>query len=568
MTEPTRTHGLARRAGVPGGGKAPGVQVAAFVLLLLAVTLSLHVLEFRAAAWSIDEYIFATGGQKIVSGGMLYRDFGDNKPPLIYYTNALLYWLSGEDFLNFFFISKFATILVIFLTGLAFYAAGKNLGGKNLGMVSALFYVAYSICGPSGEMLGGRTEIYSTLLAVASIYFFSRDGFSLRIMNMLLSGFLLSIATIYNAKFGVAGVAYLLFIAYKCRTVRGAVPPVASLGAAYVPLLAAVPVCFYLLGVNEYYRFWQSTVFKHYLEVLPFYYLVPAGLLVLVFLAGIAPLSVFSFYRIVSTLRMNSKSGNRSAKKGDGGAPGIMRRAAGFFRRLGTRDSRHDVSVFLILLLLVQFLSFFVGGIPGVRYFYMMLIPICFLAAQGLFDVYGAIRDALSAGALSRVLNAILVLFLVGPPVFFFMMHYNSRKELLIESMQQHRDAVEYIRLTTDPGQRIFVWSNMQPIYLYSGRTVATSMVYPTEFLARYYYFTGEFRRDTTAWDIFFRQLESDPPVLILDNTGNFITRDTVLYAKKNRYVDVKLEEFRRYVGNKYEYKATLSGFRIYRRRP
>lgn len=455
----------------------------------------------------------------------------------------------------------------MFLTGLAFYFTGKNLGGKKLGMLSALLYAAYSICGPAGEVLGGRTEIYSTLLAVASIYFFSKGNFSFRFANMLISGFLLSISTMYNAKFGITGVAYLAFIAYKQRSIRGSIPSMAALGLGYVPLLAVVPVYFYHQGVYDYYRFWQSTVFKHYLHALPFYYLVPAGLLVLVFLAGIAPLSVFCFYRIINTLRTNFAGVITAAKKSAGEFRGTGRRAAALFRALTARDSRNDVFVFLFLLLLLQFSSFFVGGIPGIRYFYMMYIPICLLGAQGLLDAGQSIREKLSGGDVSRLLRIVLVLFLAGTPVYFFLMNYNSRKEMVHESMQQDRDVVEYIRLNTTPDQRIYVWSNMHPIYLYSGRTVATSMVYPTEFLTRYYYYTGDFQRYPTAWDIFFSQLESDPPVLILDDTGNFITRNTVLYAKKNAYVEAKLEEFRRFVKDKYEYKTTQSGYRIYRRK-
>lgn len=91
----------ALRASLPGREKDPKVRTFVFVMILLAVTLALHALEFRASAWSIDEYIFATGGQKIVSGGILYKDFGDNKPLLIYYTYALFYWLSGKNTLTF-----------------------------------------------------------------------------------------------------------------------------------------------------------------------------------------------------------------------------------------------------------------------------------------------------------------------------------------------------------------------------------------------------------------------------------------------------------------------------------
>jgi hypothetical protein len=545
--------------------KDPKIKLATFIIILAAVTLVLRILEYRVAAWNIDEFIFAAGGQKILAGGTLYRDFGDNKPPLIYYTYALLYHIAGKDTLRFFLVYKLATILAVFFTGLGFYCGGKNIGGKKLGMLAALLFSAYSICAPGAEVLGGRTELYATLLAMASICFFTRNNFSFGTLNMLMSGFLLSVSTLYNTRFGIIGVVYLAFIAYKDRINLKSILAMAALGVSFVPLLAAVPGYFYHIGVLPYYTFWQSTVFKHYLNALPWYIRFLTSTLVLVFFACIAPLTIFALYNAIKTIRENYGSAVLAAKRGPGGVRGIPSRTAAVARILAARDPKNDAFVFLVLLIFFQYAAFFAGGVPGVRYFYMMYIPICFLAARGIIDAFGYIREWSAEIKIASLLKIIMITFLVLTPVFFFLLNYNSRKQAVSESYLEEKDAADYIRAHTAEDQRIYVWSSMHPLYLYSNRAVATSMVYPFEFLTRYYYYIGDFRKDINAWDIFLKQLNEERPVLVLDNTGNFTTGVAVLYSKKNEFVETKLEELRKFVKDNYEYKTTLSGYKIYR---
>ena len=190
-------------------------NVGLFFVLLFLVTALFHSIEFRTAAWNVDEYVFASGGQKILSGGELYKDFGDVKPPLIYYTYSFLYWLSHGNFFSFLIILKISTILVVFFIASGFYFAGKNLLDEKLGMVASLLFAAYSICGRGSELLGGRTEIYSTLSAILGIYFFSKNRFSLKLRDIIPAGILCSISAAYNTRFGIILAVFVMFILYK-----------------------------------------------------------------------------------------------------------------------------------------------------------------------------------------------------------------------------------------------------------------------------------------------------------------------------------------------------------------
>lgn len=64
------------------------------VVLLLAGAIQLTVNSLRAGN-GFDGWVFAYGGQQVLAGRTPYLDFWDNKPPLIYFINALGLFLGG-----------------------------------------------------------------------------------------------------------------------------------------------------------------------------------------------------------------------------------------------------------------------------------------------------------------------------------------------------------------------------------------------------------------------------------------------------------------------------------------
>jgi hypothetical protein len=547
------------------------IKTITFILILLLITILFHIIEFRVASWNIDEFIFAAGGQKLLAGGTLYKDFGDNKPPLIYYTYALFYWIAQKQYMPFFIVAKTSTIAIVFLIGSCFYCIGKNLGSRTLGMVSGLLYAAYSIGAPGPEVLGGRTELYASFMAIISIYFFSRKKFAFSIVDMISSGIFLSLAALYNTRFGIIFAAYLAFIVYKHAVSKRSMLIITVLIASFVPLLAAVPIYYYRNGTFEYYTFWQSTVLKHYLNALPIYFRILAGFLLLAFFIGNAPLVVFAVHyamgKIRKNIRLSSVSANESMNRRTGRLGAAASRLINASKAIMMRDPGNEAFVFQLLILLFAYGAFFAGGIPGIRYFYLMYIPICFFSAQGVLDVFQYVREKSSVIEISGLLKIILVLFLICAPAYYFSIHWNTRRPTVAESIETYRQVVDYIKEHVHHDQKIYVWSDMHPIYLYSDRIMATSMVYPSEFLGRYYYYTGNFRKDVTAWDLFLKQLDEERPELILDNTGNFSTWKGVLYYKKNKFIDTKIDELRSYIKENYTYTTELSGYKIYRKK-
>ncbi len=534
-----------------------------FIIALFAVTVLLHSIEFRAAVWNIDEWIFATGGQQILGGDILYRDYGDNKPPLIYYTYALLLWISGHDYLRLLAVSKIATILTVFLTGLGIYSIGRRLVDDRSGMIAGLFYVSYTICAQSSEILGGRTEVYANLMAVAGMYWFARKRFDFRYADMLACGLFLGLSALYNTRYGIMLAACSFFILFRNGLTKKTISLIACLALPCGMIILSAPLYYYQLGVFDSYLFWQSTVFKYYLNVFPLSLKLLSGFLVLFFLLGLVPLVAFAAYHVSISLG----TGRAVAVPAADEASGLTARLSRFMERArGLRGG--DAAVFLLVVLVLQYAAFFAGGIPGVRYFYMMYIPLSLLGAFGFNALYEKVKGPSYRGDASAALRAMLVLFVAVVPMYFYAIHWNSRRATIPESIIQYQDVAAFIRQNSQPRDRICVWYGDSPLYLFSQRLPATSMVNPGQFLLRYYYFVGDFQKETTAWDIFLGQLEKSRPYFIVDDSGGFTAQreKAVFFYRKNPYIEKKTGELRQYVDKHYEFATRISGYAIYRR--
>ncbi len=547
------------------------IKTIAFIPLLLLTTILFHAVEFRVAAWNLDELIFATGGQKIIAGDTLYRDFGDNKPPLIYYTYALIHKLSGPSYISFLVVSKLFTIAVIFLIALGLYFIGNSLGDRMIGMCTGFLFATYSICSQGSEVLGGRSEIYATLFSVISILFFIKKDFSLKTVDIVLCSLFQSLAALYNTRFGIIMAAYGLFILYRHGIGKKSIALIMTLSVPFVLVLASVPAYYYFTGVFDYYTFWQSTIVHHYLGIMRIPTKLASGLLILFFFAGPAPMVFFAVYQLITRLREKDALPHPAGESNPEHNPSRISRwsmKTGRFMRFITWDEERQSFVFLMLLLMLQYAAFFTGGKPGLRYFYMMFIPLCLLAAQGFTALYRQIAVNTINKHLVRVMQLIMVLFLAAAPSYFFVIHTNTPRTLLHESIKENKRLVEYIKEHTSEKDRIFAWVNVNPIYLQANRIMATSMIYPAEFLCRFYYYTDDFKKDITAWDIFLRQLKTEKPAIIIDDSGDFTTKkdNLVIRVIRNKYIELKADEMRTFIKDNYKRTESIEGYDIYKR--
>jgi 4-amino-4-deoxy-L-arabinose transferase-like glycosyltransferase len=139
----------------PRSGWGPALLTAVVLAPLLALTL------FRAHAGdnpSDDQGLFTYFGWRIAHGAVVYRDVWDNKPPGIYWLNALGWRLGGDHYAGVVALHGVA----LALTAAALYAAARRLYGPPAAALTTLVAALY-LWHP--QYVGGanRTETYVAL---------------------------------------------------------------------------------------------------------------------------------------------------------------------------------------------------------------------------------------------------------------------------------------------------------------------------------------------------------------------------------------------------------------------
>lgn len=131
---------------------------ALFAILALVVLLSLPIAPSQVPQGR-DSGIFAYTGQVILDGGLAYRDAWDNKPPLVYYVNALALLLFGENRWALWMMEVIILDLAIFV----FYVFARSYSGSLSVAVKATLLLALWSRMPFLIMDGNFTEIYALL---------------------------------------------------------------------------------------------------------------------------------------------------------------------------------------------------------------------------------------------------------------------------------------------------------------------------------------------------------------------------------------------------------------------
>ena len=202
-------------------------------ILLLAAALRLP--AFFQPPWYMDEGIFAFVGNGWRSGGALYTDVWDNKPPGIFAVYALA-WSSGLEMLAVRLLDLAAMLGTIVLV----YAIARRFTGDVAGFVAASL-TAVLLGLPTIEGYIANTESFLILFTTAGMYLLlhAYDARP-RATVFVAAGLALGAACMFKqvGAFDVAAAAAFLAIAYR----RDAVRPLVMLGAgvAVLPLTALV----------------------------------------------------------------------------------------------------------------------------------------------------------------------------------------------------------------------------------------------------------------------------------------------------------------------------------------
>jgi 4-amino-4-deoxy-L-arabinose transferase-like glycosyltransferase len=158
------------------------IQITAMVLLILPiVTLSQLAAHNRVDV--VDDQMFGYFGWRIAHGATVYEDVWDNKPPGIYWINALGFLIGGDSYAGVIFLCALA-VVVMLVCFFVICASVYFRGAAAAATVLASFYLTH------GLFQGGtnRTETFLMAFELAAVALYFRGFVRDRWWKWLLAG--------------------------------------------------------------------------------------------------------------------------------------------------------------------------------------------------------------------------------------------------------------------------------------------------------------------------------------------------------------------------------------------
>jgi Dolichyl-phosphate-mannose-protein mannosyltransferase len=419
---------------------------------------------------------------KLLRGGVLYRDALDTKPPLIFWHYAAIFRMFGRNNLT---AVKIVTMLWLGLSALVMRAVQKELHpltGRPE-RAAALFVLA-SFSGWGEDFLSSNTEILSNLFVVAGVWCMVRGDFRDRPIGLLGGGSLIGIACLYRYQAGAALAAYALTVVSMpgrfsrparrlCLLAIGWLVPIAAF-VGYYSSIGGLPDLALFLRYQSYYLrphdlYWPQVLAQ-----------------VAVVLVSQAPFLILSAWQVALVVRRKTVS-------------------------------RADV--FLLLFLLFSVAPFFIGGHYYPHYMVQAIPALVLLTIERISELEGAPVLGKSALGYARTHIAINVAaFLVANAVYY----------AGVPAEPPRPNLVRFVRARSVAEESLFVWTSRPGLLLDVDRTFATLFL-STEFLTGRLFVTPHRRHNATAdsarpaaiselWPVLLGDLQAERPRLIVDD--------------------------------------------------
>jgi hypothetical protein len=436
-----------------------------------------------------DMAYYTLVAEKLLRGGLLYRDAMDTKPPLVFLHYAAILKLFGTN--------NVTAVKVITMAWLALSALGMRGIRKALfpssprPELAALMFVLASFSGWGEDFLSSNTEILSNLFVVLGVLSLVSDDFSDRGARLVLGGALIGIAVLYRYQAGAALAAYCVTIVLTrqepSRLVRrffflaiGLAAPVGLL-VAYYGWNDALPDLAFLLRYQAYYVRTRDLYWPQFL--------------------GQIAIAVFSQAPFLLL------AGSQAAI--------MMRR-----RPLGRAE------LFLLSFFGFSALSFFAGGHFYAHYFVQAIPAVTLLATERLVAVPGRRGHPASLPIFVRHARGVIVanvaIFTIVNTAYY-RLHTADRPSPALAS---------FVRGHTNPDDPVFIWTRWH-LFFEIDRVFATRFL-SNEFLTGQRYGTRQRQAGATAesarsgsvpevWSLLLHDLEKEPPPVIVDDVpGRF----------------------------------------------
>jgi hypothetical protein len=226
------------------------------LLLILAFSVATFVVRtptFLEPAWHTDEGIFAAVSQRVVTGGSLYADAWESKPPLFLYLYAGVNQLFGPEVLPL----RLLVALAALATQLALFRVALHLMPRRQAIIAAVVLMLL-LAVPFWEGNLAVTESFTILPATLGVLAYLRherrsEGGGQGLGWLIGAGVLFGAAVLLRQTAAVVAIALVLWLIVSGRPW---LRPTLVMGLSAGAVLAATTVLFAVLG--SFYWFWDA----------------------------------------------------------------------------------------------------------------------------------------------------------------------------------------------------------------------------------------------------------------------------------------------------------------------
>lgn len=165
-----------------------------FCLLLLASSIALRAPFLQRAIWNVDEGITVTAAERILDGGVLYRDIADQRSPLVPYLKAGILAACGH-----WNTTAIHAVLAVMLgvAALGLWQIGRLLGNERAGaFAAAVFTVLCFLLPTADDALAAHTEWFLVFFSVAGFAVLAKASHRPSLWAGAASGALFGLATL------------------------------------------------------------------------------------------------------------------------------------------------------------------------------------------------------------------------------------------------------------------------------------------------------------------------------------------------------------------------------------
>ena len=402
-------------------------------ILILTITIPIYFLFFPS-----DEKTYSAIAQKILSGGILYKNAVDSKPPLIYYTYALIYKVFGSGNLL---ALKVTAIITLYLTAVLFYySAIKIFSEKTASLVSVIFSIAI-VTGYYQDYLAVNTEIFMNLFMLLSLFFFISFSKTGSLTLVALAGLSAGIGFLYRFPGGVYLAGYGIYIISRYRMSVKTILYGILLGVSFSIPFLLFALYFYQNNSFDDFIFWCFKYNSLYINTgrgnIHIPHLIGRIALTLVTQIHIIILSSIAVYIII--------------KK---------------------RLFKNLLYLLISVLVILNLYSFSLGDRFYGHYFLQVIPSFCLLTGI-LFDSGYNSQNR----AVSFYINKIAI-FMIIHAMIFTIVNFSLKGLTLENDRRNYKEITEYIEANTPAGTPVFLWSADKMILFHSNRTFATRFVH------------------------------------------------------------------------------------------